>query len=93
MYRWQVLRAIITAVVTPYVFALPQGTETATSPSETSTGVPTITVSTAVPSPTAPLTNTLPSQAPLPPRQEWCPSEIFCAGTVSRPDHHPTFGL
>ncbi|KAF8349388.1 trehalase [Amanita rubescens] len=37
---------------------------------------------TAVPSPTASLTSQLPSQAPLPPKQSWCPSDIFCAGAL-----------
>lgn len=41
-----------------------------------------ITVSTAVPSPTASLDVPLPSQAPLPPKQAWCPSDIFCAGSL-----------
>ncbi|GJE92605.1 glycoside hydrolase family 37 protein [Phanerochaete sordida] len=49
---------------------------------QVSTGVPSITLSTATPAPTAPLTNTLPSQVPLPPKQAWCPSEIFCAGEL-----------
>ncbi|TFK40489.1 trehalase [Crucibulum laeve] len=47
-----------------------------------STGVPTIIVSTAVPSPTASLDSPLPSQVALPPKQAWCPSEIFCAGPL-----------
>ena len=70
------------------VSALPQGTQssgTVTSSESlvgTSTGVPTITVSTAVPSPSASLGSVLPSQAALPPVQAWCPSEIFCAGPV-----------
>ncbi|KAI6038228.1 glycoside hydrolase family 37 protein [Pisolithus marmoratus] len=33
-------------------------------------------------SPTAPLTATLPSQAPLPPVQPWCISQIFCPGAI-----------
>ncbi len=41
------------------------------------------TVSTAVPSVSASLNAPLPSQASLPPKQAWCPSEIFCAGAVS----------
>lgn len=48
----------------------------------TSDAVPTITVQTAVPSPSASLGDTLPSQVPLPPKQAWCPSEIFCPGAV-----------
>ncbi|KAF8600265.1 trehalase [Ceratobasidium sp. AG-I] len=51
------------------------------STSTATTGTPTG-VSTAVPSPTAPLDQALPSQAPLPPKQNWCPSEIFCAGQL-----------
>jgi len=43
---------------------------------------PTLTYSTAVASPTNPASS-LPSQFPLPPVQQWCPSEIFCAGAVS----------
>ena len=43
---------------------------------------PNITVTTAVPSPTAPSASLLPSQVALPPVQAWCPSEIFCAGSV-----------
>jgi len=47
------------------------------------TGAPTITIQTSTPTPTAPVGNTVPSQAALPPKQAWCPSEIFCAGSVS----------
>ncbi|KAF9464208.1 trehalase [Collybia nuda] len=43
---------------------------------------PSITVQTAVPSPSASLGDPLPSQAALPPKQSWCPSEIFCAGPL-----------
>ncbi|KZV96509.1 glycoside hydrolase family 37 protein [Exidia glandulosa HHB12029] len=39
-------------------------------------------VTTAVASPTAALSSKLPAQAALPPKQDWCPSEIFCAGSV-----------
>lgn len=46
-------------------------------------GTPTSTaVTTAVASPTAALDSKLPAQAALPPKQDWCPSEIFCAGAV-----------
>ncbi|PPQ63598.1 hypothetical protein CVT24_004458 [Panaeolus cyanescens] len=56
---------------------------TATSPSGgINTAPPTITQSTAVPAATASLDTTLPSQAALPPKQAWCPSEIFCAGSL-----------
>ena len=65
------------------VRALPQA-ETTTAPASAITVVPTLTESTAIASPTAPLTATLPSQVPLPPVQAWCPSEIFCAGAVRR---------
>ncbi|KAI0076715.1 glycoside hydrolase family 37 protein [Panus rudis PR-1116 ss-1] len=63
------------------VRALPQAaSSSATAPVTTS--VLSETVSTVVPSPTASLTSTLPSQVPLPPKQDWCPSEIFCAGEL-----------
>ncbi|KAG2009792.1 trehalase [Coprinopsis cinerea AmutBmut pab1-1] len=39
-------------------------------------------VATATPSPTGGLNEPLPSQVPVPPRQEWCTSEIFCAGPL-----------
>ncbi|KAI6103329.1 glycoside hydrolase family 37 protein [Pisolithus croceorrhizus] len=44
--------------------------------------VPTLTISTSVPSPTVPLTATLSPQAPLPPVQPWCIGQIFCPGAV-----------
>jgi len=44
---------------------------------------PTLTISTAIASPSSPASSPVPSQAPLPPTQPWCPSEIFCAGSVS----------
>ena len=66
------------------VGALPQ-TQTA---SGVSTGVPSLTLSTVVASPTVSLSDGLPSQIPLPPKQDWCPSEIFCAGEV-RQDIYP----
>ncbi|KAF5346662.1 hypothetical protein D9758_013212 [Tetrapyrgos nigripes] len=43
---------------------------------------PSITLSTVIASPSAPLSQPLPSQVPLPPKQAWCPSEIFCAGPL-----------
>ncbi|PPQ65887.1 hypothetical protein CVT26_000907 [Gymnopilus dilepis] len=55
---------------------------TATGPVALSTGVPSITLSTAVASATAATSSQLPSQVPLPPKQAWCPSEIFCAGPL-----------
>ncbi|PFH54014.1 glycoside hydrolase family 37 protein [Amanita thiersii Skay4041] len=47
-----------------------------------SSGSSSSTVATAVPSPTASLTSQLPSQVALPPKQDWCPSEIFCPGSL-----------
>ncbi|KAF8073583.1 trehalase [Lyophyllum atratum] len=46
------------------------------------TSVSSVTVQTATPSPSAALGDPLPSQAALPPKQAWCPSEIFCAGPL-----------
>ncbi|KAF8627421.1 hypothetical protein AX17_006236 [Amanita inopinata Kibby_2008] len=40
------------------------------------------TVSTAVASASVALSSPLPSQASTPPKQSWCPSEIFCAGPL-----------
>lgn len=40
------------------------------------------TVAPAVPSPRAALDSPLPSQLPLPPNQEWCTSDIYCAGEL-----------
>ncbi|KAF8895253.1 glycoside hydrolase family 37 protein, partial [Infundibulicybe gibba] len=39
-------------------------------------------VSTAVATPSGSAGAAIPSQAPLPPKQSWCPSEIFCAGSL-----------
>ncbi|KAL0960569.1 hypothetical protein HGRIS_005607 [Hohenbuehelia grisea] len=57
---------------------------TVTSPAASGSGAvaPTITHSTAIASPSASLGAPLPSQVPLPPKQDWCPSEIFCAGPL-----------
>ena len=55
-----------------------QSTSTAAAP----TTPPNVTATTAVPSPTASLASSLPSQDPLPSKQAWCPSEIFCPGAV-----------
>ncbi|KIK69866.1 glycoside hydrolase family 37 protein [Collybiopsis luxurians FD-317 M1] len=52
------------------------------TPPPGSTSVSQISVTTATPSPTAPLASLVPSQDPLPPSQPWCPSEIFCAGAL-----------
>lgn len=43
-----------------------------------------VSVSTVVASPSASAGSTLPSQVTLPPKQEWCNSEFFCAGEVRR---------
>ncbi|KJA17435.1 glycoside hydrolase family 37 protein [Hypholoma sublateritium FD-334 SS-4] len=55
---------------------------TATAPAGVDTSPPTLTIITSVPSATAALGSDLPSQESLPPKQAWCPSEIFCAGSV-----------
>ncbi|KAJ4482484.1 glycoside hydrolase family 37 protein [Lentinula aciculospora] len=47
-----------------------------------STSVSQILVTTSIASPTASLTASIPSQFPLPPVQDWCPSQIFCAGAL-----------
>ncbi|KIM43068.1 glycoside hydrolase family 37 protein [Hebeloma cylindrosporum] len=54
---------------------------TATVPG-VSTAPPVLTVTTEVPSASASLDSPLPSQAALPPKQAWCPSDIFCAGAL-----------
>ncbi|KAF5382427.1 hypothetical protein D9615_002774 [Tricholomella constricta] len=46
------------------------------------TSVSSVSVHTAVPSPSAAAGDSLPSQAALPSTQTWCPSEIFCAGPL-----------
>lgn len=51
--------------------------------SASGSSVPTIVVSTAIASASAPAAP-LPSQVPLPPKQAWCPSDIYCAGPVRR---------
>ncbi|KAF9478211.1 trehalase [Pholiota conissans] len=60
----------------------PPSSSTATAPGGADTSPPSLTIITAIPSATAALDSTLPSQAPLPPKQAWCPSEIFCAGSL-----------
>ncbi|KDQ62129.1 glycoside hydrolase family 37 protein [Jaapia argillacea MUCL 33604] len=52
------------------------GSSSATAPGSITT------VSTAVASPSASLGAPIPSQVALPPHQDWCPSEIFCAGAL-----------
>jgi alpha,alpha-trehalase len=49
----------------------------------TVTAPPSLTFTTAIPSATTSDGAVLPSQVALPPKQPWCPSEIFCAGSVS----------
>ncbi|KAI0917618.1 hypothetical protein AcW1_007218 [Taiwanofungus camphoratus] len=63
------------------VLALPQAASSSTAQGMT-LNTSSVTISTAVPSPSAPLSSVLPSQVPLPPVQAWCPSEIFCAGAL-----------
>ncbi|KAF9232312.1 glycoside hydrolase family 37 protein [Melanogaster broomeanus] len=57
-------------------------TQSALAAAQTPTAPPTVTISTSVPSPSAPLGATLPSQAALPPVQPWCIGQIFCAGSL-----------
>ena len=52
-------------------------------PQETTTGAPSVTVSTAVASPTVPLSSLGPSQAALLPVQGRCIGKIVCPGLVS----------
>ncbi|KAI6096293.1 glycoside hydrolase family 37 protein [Pisolithus croceorrhizus] len=73
--KWVALASLLRPAL-----AAPQAPTTTTNFVETS--VPTLTISTSVPSPTVPLTATLPSQAPLPPVQPWCIGQIFCPGAV-----------
>ncbi|KAG1810845.1 glycoside hydrolase family 37 protein [Suillus subaureus] len=61
---------------------LAASTNTSTTTTAPGTAVPTLTISTAVASPSASLGATLPSQAPLPPTQGWCIGQIFCAGSL-----------
>ncbi|KAK2465281.1 hypothetical protein APHAL10511_002635 [Amanita phalloides] len=49
---------------------------------QTTGSLTTTAIATAVPSPTTSLNALLPSQVPLPPKQAWCPSDIFCAGAL-----------
>ncbi|KAH9891900.1 glycoside hydrolase [Cubamyces lactineus] len=71
----QLTAAVLASALLQGVRALPQGPlSSATAPS--------ITLSTAVASPSAPLSSPVPSQVPLPPTQAWCPSRIFCAGSL-----------
>ncbi|KIP05208.1 glycoside hydrolase family 37 protein [Phlebiopsis gigantea 11061_1 CR5-6] len=73
------IRASVAAALWQTVRAMPQASSTL---ADASIGTPSITFSTAVASPSVPLTNALPSQIPLAPLQPWCPSEIFCAGEI-----------
>lgn len=76
--KWTALAALLRLAL-----AAPQASTTTTTTTDfLETSVPTLTVSTSVPSPTAPLTATLPSQASLPPVQPWCIGQIFCPGAV-----------
>ncbi|TFY78486.1 hypothetical protein EWM64_g5528 [Hericium alpestre] len=74
--------------LTQLTHAAPQGGSPSSASSSsadaslTSVPAPTVTVSTAIASPTASLDATLPSQIPDPPVQSWCTSQIFCAGPL-----------
>ncbi|KAG1835758.1 glycoside hydrolase family 37 protein [Suillus subalutaceus] len=74
------LKAAVIAGLVPTILAA--ATNTSTTTTAPGTAVPTLTISTAVASPSAPLGATLPSQAPLPPTQGWCIGQIFCAGSL-----------
>ncbi|KAG6379466.1 hypothetical protein JVT61DRAFT_11947 [Boletus reticuloceps] len=60
-----------------YTYAIPQASTTLAT-----TSVPTVIISTSVPSPTVPLNSLVPSQAVLPPVQPWCIGQIFCPGQL-----------
>ncbi|KAN0088093.1 glycoside hydrolase family 37 protein [Tylopilus felleus] len=60
-----------------YTHGIPQASTTMAT-----TGAPTVTISTSVASPTAPLSALVPSQAALPPVQPWCIGQIFCPGSL-----------
>ncbi|THU99809.1 glycoside hydrolase [Dendrothele bispora CBS 962.96] len=49
---------------------------------QSGTEVPSLTISTVVASPSASSGATLPPQVDVPPKQDWCPSDIFCAGQL-----------
>lgn len=80
LVRWAVVAYAIHMVNIARATIL--ASNTTAPPVSVITGVPTITQVTSVASPTAPLTAVLPAQVPLPPRQAWCRSEIFCPGAV-----------
>lgn len=70
------------AVVAGLVHSVSAAVMNTSSTTALGTAVPTLTISTAVASPSASLGATLPSQAPLPPAQGWCIGQIFCAGSL-----------
>ncbi|KAG2114181.1 glycoside hydrolase family 37 protein [Suillus discolor] len=70
------------AVVAGLVHTILAATTSSTTTTAPGTALPTLTISTAVASPSASLGATLPSQAPLPPTQGWCIGQIFCAGSL-----------
>ncbi|KAF8194392.1 Six-hairpin glycosidase-like protein [Mycena galopus ATCC 62051] len=51
-------------------------------PAQSSVSVSQVIVPTAVATPSGSASALLPSQAPLPPPQSWCPSTVFCAGPL-----------
>jgi hypothetical protein len=75
--------ASITTQSTSHAASTKSSTRTASANTSgtTTDGTP-IGVATSVPSLTVPLDQPIPSQAALAPHQDWCPSEIFCAGQV-----------
>ncbi|KAG1784945.1 glycoside hydrolase family 37 protein [Suillus plorans] len=70
------------AVVAGLVHTILAATISSTTTTAPGTALPTLTISTAVASPSASLGATLPSQASLPPTQGWCIGQIFCAGSL-----------
>ncbi|KAG2140240.1 glycoside hydrolase family 37 protein [Suillus bovinus] len=74
------LKVAVVAGLVHTILAATTSSTTTTAPGTAS--VPTLTISTAVASPSVSLGATLPSQAPLPPTQGWCIGQIFCAGSL-----------
>lgn len=69
----------VLAFSTSVLLALPVGFA-----QQPTSGLSVAAIQTAVPQPVAPLDGPSPFQASLPPKQSWCPSEIYCAGSVSK---------
>lgn len=78
--QWSAAKLVSVLCLARYASAIPQGASSVTAPPSLSSEAATF--STATPSPTLPLSASVPSGVPLPPVQAWCPSQIFCAGEV-----------